>query len=556
MPDVRRRSFFRDQSGMVAVMSAALLPCVIGGLAFAVDIASLHVERRKMQAMADLAALAAATDLAHAQEAALSLLRANGAPADVKLQVEKGLFRPDPTIAPKARYTSPAAGENAVKIALETTGQIYFSRLFYPKGGPSIRVSAIAAKEDVSQFSVGSRLLSLKEGVANAILSKMFGSKVNLTLMDYNALAAADIDLLKLLGTMATDASITAGSYNSFLSSNLRVGAMLDAAAHVAAASGRTAADLALRKLRASGTIASLRVDGRKLLDLGKLGPLALGETPAGLKAFVSAYDLVRAAASAGGNHQLSLDLGVEVPLLGGLTADVMLGEPPQSTSWVTVGARGAKVYTAQTRVKLNAILGNVPLVAPVVTLPVLIDVAAAEADLASISCGSDPGKDVRVTLNVQPSLARAWIGEVADPAQWNSFAPVTPKPATVLNVIEIVKVTASSSAQIKQNVPIPVPFTAAEINSGTIKNTSSNRLLTSLVSDLFADPKVEGELLGLRLFVGLNNLVRSVKNLILPVGKILDPIVDSLLITLGVSVGQADVRVHAVRCGTPALVM
>ncbi len=52
-----------------------------------------------------------------------------------------------------------------------------------------------------------------------------------------------------------------------------------------------------------------------------------------------------------------------------------------------------------------------------------------------------------------------------------------------------------------------------------------------------------------------LNVLTNALKTAITPIAAPLDAIVNTLLSTLGLGVGEADVRVYGVRCLSPVLV-
>jgi uncharacterized membrane protein len=46
-----------------------------------------------------------------------------------------------------------------------------------------------------------------------------------------------------------------------------------------------------------------------------------------------------------------------------------------------------------------------------------------------------------------------------------------------------------------------------------------------------------------------------ALKTVVAPLGPPLDAILNSMLTTLGLGIGEADVRVYGVRCATPVLV-
>ncbi|MBN9076877.1 MAG: hypothetical protein J0H84_11705 [Rhizobiales bacterium] len=69
---------FRSTSGNVATLTALLMPAALTLAAFAVDQGSLYLERRHLQNLTDLAAIAAAANISQPGKAAKALFEANG----------------------------------------------------------------------------------------------------------------------------------------------------------------------------------------------------------------------------------------------------------------------------------------------------------------------------------------------------------------------------------------------------------------------------------------------------------------------------------------------
>ncbi len=555
--------FRAAREGSIAVMSTLSGACVVGCLALAVDVGSLHLERRQLQSVADLAAVAAAGNRSNAAAAAAEILAANGVTASI--QVEQGAFTPDAALEPAARFSVGGAAPNAVRVTLSKPGALYFARVIYGGSAPVIRVKATAAERNVAQFSIGSRLASLNGGMLNEILGDLLGTNVSLSVMDYNGLVAADLDLLDFMHALAGEIGIAAGTYDSVLKADMTLGDVLNAAAEVAGGQGAAAAQMALNRLRPG--VSTLALDGTKLLGLGEMGGLSIGERPSGLSGSnvltkISALDLVRAAVNAAGpNNQ------AEISLTGGLSgvasAKIMvtIGEPPQGTSWIEVGAEGAGVYTAQTRVRLVATLLPAKIVLTHVAsleVPLALDIAAGRARLKTISCGADPATDARVELAVRPAIGGIHIGKPKNLANWNSFRPPDIEPADVVSLLGVLKVGVGATALVSNTADISQWFGTADIRDRVIKTVKTTTPLTSLISSLFSGLTVKASALGLEILVGglLAPAEVAVRGLVSPLGAVLEPVLQSLLNALGVGLGEADMRVHGVRCGAPALVM
>ena len=96
--------------------------------------------------------------------------------------------------------------------------------------------------------------------------------------------------------------------------------------------------------------------------------------------------------------------------------------------------------------------------------------------------------------------------------------------------------------------------FSYSDIQHGTIKRVSTRNYAESLIASLLGDLELDVQAAGLTL--GLPGTVeKAVTNLLAPVAKPLDNVVYNLLEALGVKVGEADIRVHGVKCQRAVLI-
>src|SRR5688572_1548423 len=203
--------FAQNSAGSIAILSAAVLPLSIGALALAVDMGSLYIERRQAQSAADLAAMAAAADLDNAEAAVTATLQANGIDTTRSLTVIKGHYSPDPTLPRESRFRPAMDPINAVEVTFSKPGRIFFASVFINQP-IEMEVRALAANAALATFSIGSRLLAVRDGLLNALLSSMLGSSINLSAMSYESLIDTDIQLLGFMNALATEMNITAGT--------------------------------------------------------------------------------------------------------------------------------------------------------------------------------------------------------------------------------------------------------------------------------------------------------------------------------------------------------
>lgn len=541
-----------DRSGAIGVVLALFLSVAVGLSALAVDVGSLYLERRTLQGAADLAAVAAASDLARAEDAARATLAANGFEAVATFSVIKGRYEMDRSVAHARRFTAGQQPYNAVQLEVALPGQLYFASSFM--AAPNISVSAIGTSDAQATFSIGSRLASVQGGLANALLGALLGGQINLSAMDYRALLDANITLASFLSALATEVDVTAGSYDQVLAANATVGDVLAAVVRVADAGGQGQAAQAAARLL-SQIDAGVTVPLAALVDLGPLARAEVGQPPSGLAADVNVMSLISALASlANGDSQVALNLTTAVPGLLSLKADLAIGEPAQHATWVTVGQEGATVRTAQTRLRLLAEVGGSGLLSGVrVKLPIYIELAQAEARLSALTCAGGQGGSEAV-IEARPAVVRAWIGEVA-PGGLSSFGSSVP--VSTANIVQapLLAVTGAAYAEMANGGSQELRFTGSDVAGHVVKTAKVRDYLSSLTSSLLQSLDLRVEILGLGIGLGSVSSIKAlVVSLLQPVTALLDSLLAPLLELLGVSLGEVDVQVHGMRCGSAVL--
>lgn len=538
------------EDGAIAVVMALFLAVSITLCAIAIDMGSLYLERRSVQGAADLAAMAAAGDLDHAEAAARATLAANGFGDVHSLAVIKGRYEGDAALAPSARFIAGKEPFNAVRLDAQTGGRLYFARSFMAE--PEISVSALGAADAQATFSIGSRLASLNGGLVNALLESLLGGNISLSAMDYSALADANISLDGFLSALAAEIGLTAGTYSDVLSGDVGIGNILAAVVTAASAGGESqAAQVTATLLSQITTTATVSL--ATLVDLGPLAHAEIGQPHAGLAADVNVMSLLSAAAvAANGENQVAINLGGSIPGLLSLTLDLAIGEAVQHSGWVAAGQPGATVQTAQTRLRLVAEVGGTGLLAGVrVRLPLYIEVASAEARLADLTCGVGQAGPREALIEARPAVVRAWIGDVA-PSSLSSFATSVPVSKAAVVQVPLISVSASASAQMTNGEATELLFTQSDVDGHVVKTAKVHDHLSSLVSSLLQDANLNVNVLGIG--IGVSAIKTLVLSLLSPVVSALDPVVASLLEAIGVSLGEVDVQVNGIRCGGAVL--
>lgn len=544
-PD-KYRSFLRNVDANVAIMTGFILPVLISSSALAVDLASAHLQRRSAQSVVDLAAMNAANHINIAEAAAQATLDANTFGRINSIVVVKGNYTPDLQIAPHARFKPGQAPFNAVHVTVSKDATLYFARTF-TKERFEIKVAAIAGAANEATFSVGSRLAALRGGLANTILNKLLGSSVNLSVMDYEALASAEVRIDDLLNTINVHQNLQAASFSDVLDHSIAVNDLVQSVATIATSDGNNSAAVALSGL--SGSISSsLRLPLNKLMNIGPYGGVQIGDRTPGLGATVSMLDMLRAAAViANGEHQVAVNLDLGVPGIAKVSLDLAIGERPQHAPWVAVGESGASVSTSQTKLRLVAeVLGTGALKSIAIKLPIYLELAYADASLSSISCGANEN-DKTATVAVRPGIARAAIADVKDSELLERDLWKTLRKADVVKT-PLLKISAKAVVEIGNVSSTELEFDQSDVDDKVIKRANSNQMTESIVSSLVQQTSFDVTALGI---INISLITPdAVRAILVPVASTLDGVVSDVLETIGLSLGEADIRVNGIRCG------
>ena len=541
------RRFLRDERGGIAIIACAFFMVGIACAALAVDAGSLYLEKRKAQGIADLAAMAAAGDLAHAQAAARATLIANKMNmGETTLTVELGHYEANASKAVAARFSIGALPINAARVTVTKPGRIYFAKSI-ANDCCQMTVTALAANAQLATFSLGTRLAALREGVVNNLLGGLLGGNVNLSLVDYNAIASANVGLLQFGKALATQLHLTGVSYNDVLSANASVGDVLSA---LIAVTPSASAQVALKKILNQSSAATVRVPLPSMVSFGPLGYLGVSDPVTGVDPQFNIMDIVNAATTISGNGKLlNLDLGATIPGVASLKLDVAIGQPAQQSPWAAVGQAGAKVHTAQIRARLVAEIGGTGLLAATrVRLPIFISGAYADGQLSNIACAANGTGSVSVSA--KPGIAYAAIGEVSNADLTDFSSNPVPAKATMVDLLLIkVQGRTNPAVEVTNTSASTLTFSQADIDNKTVKRVLTRNIVETLVTSTVGN-------LDLELGPLTTNAVKPLINgLLSAVLAPLDQVVYTLLSSLGIRLGEVDVRVHGVRCGGAVLV-
>jgi uncharacterized membrane protein len=442
-------------------------------------------------------------------------------------------------------------------VTLRGQADLFFGQALLGKSKTQISRTATATKADLAAFSIGSKLATFDGGVANSLLSALTGSTLSLSVADYNALATANIDLLKYPKALQSHLGLEAASFNTALNGSVSTGKAMTVLADVLQADGSTAAASAARKLAtAAGHTSSAKLD--QLFDLGPYGRQDHVAGASGANISLKALELASGVLTvAQGGKQLQLDPGGSIPGLADVDAYVGIGERAANQPWITVTRdKTVLVSIAQTRIYVETKLlnsGGLLGAAGVSTvkLPLLIEAASAQAKIGALNCASDRASR-SATLSVLPSVGQVAIAEI-DPSKVANFnQPVAIGPAKLVD-LGLVKATLQSQVKLGGAAWRTAAFSQAEIDAATTKTVSTDDIASTSLSSVLSSLSPTVTAVGLPL--SLTGLSSALGALIAPAANPLDGVLNNLTSLLGVRLGAADVRVNGLRCGESALV-
>lgn len=424
MPSRRRESGERGAAAVIMGVGLTLVLVLIA--AFAVDIGMQRTARRDMQALADVVALDLARNLDGRTKSAL------GATMDAAMA--KSLARNRDTIGDlpdldwdlgtmqDGAFVSGAAGDvpTAVEVTADTSVDFAFGGVTGVASGDAGR-RAVAESVESACFRLGSFIASLDSSqgtLLNPLLGGLLSSSLNLDLVSYKGLAAANVSLLDLVEV----GGLGVGTVDELLElDNVSVGALFIAAAKVLDSQGKLVEANLLRAIPIGASTPHISIGD--ILD-------AAPTDAAALDAQINVLDLVTGAALvANEGHAINIpNLGITLPGLVSTTTTLTVIESPRTKC----GRKGTTNETAQVRLKLTgtipaknlnvSILGlaNVGVALDQTQVSVDIDLGKAVAQLMAVTCNASGPDSIKV------DLASAVVGGINVTASLGAHLNVT----------------------------------------------------------------------------------------------------------------------------------
>ncbi len=531
------RGLLASRKASVSVLSVFLILIFMGGAATAVDYGSLVMRKQQLQGLADRAAMVS-VGTANAATTASQLIAVEGASGVTLVTAQPGSYSADRSLAPAARFRAGADERTAVRVVLGRRVPLFFAGVLTGRRYQDLQATATAARTGEAAISIGSRLASVQGGVPGALLSSLAGVDLNLSVADYNALVDANVDILALSRLLQTRAGVSLGSQGGTAAASVELPTLVTAMADAATSPGAAAV---LRRVALK--VPATRVDVRRLIDLGT------SAAPPPVK--VAADALLREALiGTGGDRQVTLNLGAQVPGLASTGVRMAIGSRSATSPWIKVGRDASvTVSTAQMRIGVTARIDVLGIGLAAAELPIVIEGASAEARLAAVTCGSDGAS---VSVDARASPGRAMIASVADPAFYAMETPLPSQYATLLN-LPLTSVKGLADIQLAGSTWQRLQFSAADITANAVRTVNASSLTGGLVASLLQ--RLDLRITALGIPISTSPLTTPLLTALFGATPALDLLLDQVQQVAGIRVGQADVRVPGARCGVAALV-
>ncbi|MHC8316358.1 pilus assembly protein TadG-related protein [Pseudomonas sp. LB3P31] len=634
------------QRGAIGLMAALTLGLAMVFMLLVLDSGRLYLEQRKLQRVADVAALEAVTrdgdclaNLTAAKFAKESASRNGLTVADgITLSTACGVLT---TGANKLRtFTADASKKDAIRViatrVVPTSIAAGIGAMFSP--GPvslntqltATAVSAPAVLPPLAMLTIGSTALvvdSTKSAALNLLLGKMLGGSLNLSAVGWQGLVDTNINLLSYLNQLAVDVNVSAGNYTELLNKNIRLTQLLDTAITVLQAGGTTA------NVAVSGLTDVKAAVGSTELTLGQLLQLQTGTPSSALNTNLQVFQLVEAFVQlANSKNGIVVDLPLNIPALASGSVKVKVIEPPQLSAVGNPALAKANptgpdriyVRTAQVRTVLslnlplltgvtglpNAILNTTLLsgvadalnnvlhlniggalasvfcalggtcqrthllILPTSRIDIALEVGSANSFVTDYSCASDATKTLTTQTNT--ALVKLKVGKIDTTNAFASSADVTMQPLPLIDVgaitckvpflglgpetcdlstrkpfyggglgvmVDSPLLSAKSTHVYNQPPEIKKPPLFYSLGTQGIVDSLKTTLSGVQVQAYKpVAPNVLGDLL--TTVAGALDAVNSTLGVVIDglLSKVLDPILDNLLSTLGITLNKVDV--------------
>lgn len=469
----------RRQSGSVAMLGALWLMIAVICLA-TIDIGNVFWQKRELQKIADLAALAGAQGetpaACQANAARIATLNGmTGAP-----QVECGNWTPSPGGADTRTYfVNGASPLNASRVTVARTVPYLFLFSVTAANGRQVEAVATAARSrPLAQLRIRSTLLVIDDkqsAILNPIIGGLLGGNLNIQAVGWNGLSNAHVSLLDFFKELGgkkglIDINATVIDYEKILDAPISaldvVNVMLTLFQRpISNGDSASAVNAAITALNAviAANISNVQITLRQILNVSS------GLPEAALQTQLNALNIIQLLAQVSGQKNGVAVKGnaLDIPGVAGVKLNLKVIEPPQASVIAALPTTSASSYanaavavkTAQIQAlisvdlkvldglsglvnALGGLIGLLTSVSPqLTTLPTRFDVqvegVGAQAWVENGQCL--PTKRMRVHAETSVAKIRfGRFGNSADEAFTNAFSN---NPSSYLQPFKIIDI-------------------------------------------------------------------------------------------------------------------
>ncbi|MHA6573093.1 pilus assembly protein TadG-related protein [Pseudomonas yamanorum] len=404
---------FRDgQRGAIGLIAVGTLALALVCTLLVVDSGRLYLEKRKLQGVADTAALEAVgrkgtclPGLTAAAYAGQSVARNNFVVGNGNTLVTTcGSLT---TAATGMRtFTANPAQSTAVQVVVTkpVTTSIAGGIWALVSGAPlslntALSATAVAASPmpTVAQLSINSTVANIN--LLNPLFTGFLGGSVTVSVAGWNGLLGANINLLSYLDQLAINLGVSAGNYTQLLATNVTASQLIQAAINVMTLNGATA-DV----LTALGNLKVAAIN-QAPLSIGQILQLQTGTTAAALNANVQLFQLIQGVVQLSSSKSaVAATLPVSVLGLANVTTQIKVIEPPQVSAVGNpvlaaanpLGPNGIVVRTAQVRTQVT------------VSLPILSSLSGLTTAVSNLVAPLTPVINGLLSLNLVTTINSA----------------------------------------------------------------------------------------------------------------------------------------------------
>lgn len=333
------------QRGAIGLMAALTLTMALGFMLLVVDTGRLYLEQRKLQRIADVAALEAVSrngdclvPATTARTYAQASATRNGynAADSMTLNTTCGTLQ---TGANNLRaFAVDASKKDAIRVIATHTVQTSVAAGIYALMGPgpvalttqltATAVSAPAPLPPLAMLTIGSTALVVdanKSAALNLLLGQMLGGSLNLSVAGWQGLVDTQISLLGYLNQLALDVNVSAGNYTQLLNTNISLDQLLNTAITVLQAAGPTTS------VAVSGLTGLKAAAGSTSIVLGQLLQLQTGTVSSALNTNLQVFQLVEAFIQLANSQNAAVaTIPLNIPGLASGGVKVKVIQPPQ----------------------------------------------------------------------------------------------------------------------------------------------------------------------------------------------------------------------------------